>query len=214
MLFPDDGPMGWPASVSAEMEVLLALPLFRFTREKRRMAARLRRERRGHDASFIETLKKPQPAVWACNELARRDSEAVESLLEIAAEWMRAYDKRDQSSEAFDREVALRDTIRRKLIELTSIGKAILHEARLSVYWKTLHTVYMTLQSYATTSERSRVALRRGLITWHWLEDDSGRIAPTKQFPFKEVVGAHTEPPPRSAEKNKIRKSAESPNRN
>jgi hypothetical protein len=64
-----------------ELDRLYALPLDDFTPARNDLAKRLRAAGQTEEADKVKSLKKPSVAVWAANQLARRQPDAVDALL-------------------------------------------------------------------------------------------------------------------------------------
>jgi hypothetical protein len=75
--------------VADELDELFAAPLDEFTATRNRLAKALRADGRGEEADAVAALRKPSPAVWAVNRLAREERSAVRGLVQ-AAERLRA----------------------------------------------------------------------------------------------------------------------------
>ena len=65
-----------------ELDRLYGLPLEDFTAARNDLARRLKRANQAEAAERIQGLKKPSVPVWAANQLARRDPDEVEALVE------------------------------------------------------------------------------------------------------------------------------------
>lgn len=72
-----------------ELDELFAAPLGEFTATRNRIAKALRAEGRREEAEAVAALRKPSPAVWAVNRLAREERSDVRGLVK-AAERLRA----------------------------------------------------------------------------------------------------------------------------
>lgn len=87
----------------SEADRLFGLPLEEFVTARNALARELRGDGRRDEAEQVAALRRPPPAVWAVNQLARHRSEDVERLL-AAAERVRKGDARaaDDVSAAVD----------------------------------------------------------------------------------------------------------------
>ncbi|MFL5380761.1 MAG: hypothetical protein ACJ787_22825, partial [Myxococcales bacterium] len=61
---------------------LFAKPPAEFTAARSALAKELRKEGDEEDAKRVLALRRPTAALWAANQLARRDEEALEALVE------------------------------------------------------------------------------------------------------------------------------------
>lgn len=87
-----------PATVDREIAALYGLPLTDFTPARNALAARLRRDGHTDEAEAVKAFKKPTPPVWAINQVARQDTEAMREFLEAVAR-LRATQERRRSDE-------------------------------------------------------------------------------------------------------------------
>ena len=103
-----------------EADDLYALPLNEFTRARNELAKRLR------DPSIRE-LKKPSVSAWAVNLLVRRESDQIDSVLQLA-ESLRA------AAEALDGDElrALTRQRRQLTTALASAAKSLAHDGLLA----------------------------------------------------------------------------------
>src|SRR5207248_6696550 len=76
-------------ALDREIDQLFALPLEQFTAARNQLARRLKQEGKPDDAERVRTLPKPSSAVWAINQAARADREAVRALLKAGEELRR-----------------------------------------------------------------------------------------------------------------------------
>jgi hypothetical protein len=72
---------------------LYGLPLDKFTSERNKLAARLRKEGDKQDAEHVKSLKKPTLAAWAANQLARKERMKIRALTEAAEQVRKAQAK-------------------------------------------------------------------------------------------------------------------------
>src|SRR3954452_25543843 len=68
-----------------EIDQLFALPLDEFTAARNELAKRLKQEGDAETAETVRAMTKPSVAAWAVNQLARREPEAVRSLLNLGS---------------------------------------------------------------------------------------------------------------------------------
>jgi chromosome segregation ATPase len=112
--------------IDREVSLLYGLPLNEFTPARNALAARLRKAGDAERADEVNWLKKPTPSLWAINQVARQDPEAMRELVEAVARLRATQERRRseeldeatrQDREAFGRVVEL---VRRRLTEAGS----------------------------------------------------------------------------------------------
>jgi hypothetical protein len=70
----------------SEVDDLYSLTPGEFTRARNALAARLKKDGREEEADAVRSLRRPSVALWAVNQVARRDRDAVERLVELGEE--------------------------------------------------------------------------------------------------------------------------------
>ena len=70
---------------NAEVERLYGLPLDEFTAARGELASRLRQEGRRDEAAEVAGLRKPVVSAWVVNQLARRERDELQDLVDAAA---------------------------------------------------------------------------------------------------------------------------------
>jgi hypothetical protein len=150
--------------IEDEIDRLFGLPLDEFTKARNDLARQLKRDGDGEGASAIETLAKPTVAAWTVNQLARRDSAAVQELLG-AGEALRGAQSKllagEEATDALRRATAEeRDAIR----ALTDRAEAVLREAGRAAPQTMLERVAATLRA-ATVDDEGRRLLEAGRLT-------------------------------------------------
>jgi hypothetical protein len=138
---------------------LFAKPPAEFTAARNLLAKELRTGGDEEEAKRVLALRRPTAALWAANQLARRDEEALEALVE-ATDRMRKMQGRGSGDELRE---AMADQ-RAALARLESAAEAALREAGLSVSQAALRAVQRTLQAAATGDRDLRAALRKGQL--------------------------------------------------
>jgi len=112
--------------IDPEVSLLYGLPLDEFTPARNALAARLRKAGDADKADEVTRLKKPTPPLWAINQVARQDPEAMREFVEAVARLRATQERRRseeldeatrQDREAFGRVVEL---VRRRLTEAGS----------------------------------------------------------------------------------------------
>lgn len=85
-------PLALVPDLEAELDELYALPPAEFTTSRNDLARRLKEAGRSDAADDVKQLRKPTVPVWAVNQLARRNRNEVDALVE-AGEKLRAAQK-------------------------------------------------------------------------------------------------------------------------
>jgi hypothetical protein len=138
---------------------LFAKPPAEFTAARNALAKELRKKGDEDGAKRVLALRRPTAALWAANQLARRDEEDLEALVE-ATDRMRKMQGRGTGD---DLRAAMGDQ-RAALARLESAAEAALREGGLSVSQSVLRTVQRTLQAAAAGDRDTREALREGRL--------------------------------------------------
>src|SRR5438034_1904581 len=111
-----------------EIDELFALPLDEFTAARNALAKRLTQDGDAETAEAVRALAKPTVAAWAVNQLARRDPEAVRSLLNVAARVRSAQERSLQGERAADELRAAQAEERDVIRQLTRGAEAVLRD--------------------------------------------------------------------------------------
>lgn len=143
----------------AEVERLYGLPLGEFVRARNSLTAQWRRQGRASEATEVAALKKPSPAVWAINQVARQEPEAVARFLEAVQELRRVQAGRRGVDMA-----AATESHRAALGRLVEGAGAALTRAGLRVSSDTLRRISGTVTG-AAADRRHQADLRRGRLT-------------------------------------------------
>src|SRR3954469_19921593 len=147
-----------------EIDQLFALPLDEFTVARNALAKRLKQQGDADAAETVRALPKPSVATWAVNQLARRDPDAVRSLLNVAARLRSAQERSLRGERAAD-ELRAAQTEERELVrKLTHGASDLLREAGRPATGVTLDRVSSTLRA-AALGEPGRTLLREGRLT-------------------------------------------------
>jgi hypothetical protein len=77
--------------VSGEIDVLFSVRPQEFVRERTAVSARLREAGRTAEAAEVKRLRKPTPATWAINQVARQDPEGIRRFIEAVDRLRRAH---------------------------------------------------------------------------------------------------------------------------
>jgi hypothetical protein len=147
-----------------EADRLFALPLDEFTAARNELARRLKKDGDADAAEQVRGLAKPSVAAWAVNQLARKEPEAVRSLLNLASRLRNAQERSLKGERAADElrsaQAEERDVIRK----LTQRAGDILREADRPASGTTLERVSSLLRA-AAVAEPGRTSLREGRLT-------------------------------------------------
>lgn len=147
-----------------EIDRLFALSLDEFTRARNELAKRLKQDGDADAAEHVRTLAKPSVAAWTINQLARRDSQDVRSLLNVAARLRSAQERSLRGERAADEVRAAQAEERDVLRRLTQRAGGLLREAGRPATGATLDRVSSTLRA-AALAEPGRTLLREGQLT-------------------------------------------------
>jgi hypothetical protein len=147
-----------------EIDELFTLPLDEFTAARNALAKRLKQEGEPDAAEQVRTLPKPSVAAWAVNQLARRDPEAVRSLLNVAARLRSAQERSLKGDRTADDLRAAQAEEREIIRELTRGAEAVLREAGRPASGTTLERVASLLRA-AAVDEPGRSTLRDGRLS-------------------------------------------------
>ena len=147
-----------------EIDELFALPLDEFTKARNALAKRLKDAGDPDAAEAVRALAKPSVAAWAVNQLARRDPDAVRSLLNVAARLRSAQERSLQGERVADELRAAQAEERDVLRQLTRGAEAVLQSAGRPASGTTLERVSTLLRS-AAVGEPGRTSLREGRLS-------------------------------------------------
>ncbi|HZI64171.1 MAG TPA: hypothetical protein VFE44_05275 [Thermoanaerobaculia bacterium] len=110
-------------SANAEVDALFRLPLGEFTGARNALAARLKKEGRGGEATAVKGLEKPSLAAWAVNQIYWDDRKEFDGLLAATAEFRAAQaGRRDPRPLLEARRKALLRLARKTLDKLREAG--------------------------------------------------------------------------------------------
>jgi hypothetical protein len=143
---------------------LFALPLEHFTAARNALARRLKAEGDSETAEQVKALPKPSIAAWTVNQLARKEPEAIRSLLNVAARLRSAQERSLQGERAADELRAAQTEERAVIRQLAQRASALLQEAGRPASGTTLERVSSLLRA-AAVDEPGRAALREGRLT-------------------------------------------------
>jgi len=140
------------------------LPLEEFTPARNALAKRLKQDGDAAAADQVRGLGKPTVAAWAVNQLARRDPEAVRSLLNVAARLRSAQERSLQGERVADELRAAQAEEREAIRVLTRGAEQVLRDAERPASGTTLERVASLLRA-AAVGEPGRTALREGRLS-------------------------------------------------
>ncbi len=151
-----------PPKPTDELDRLYGLPLGEFVAARNELAQRLRKEGRPEEAADVAALRKPSVAVWAVNQLARRNRRDIDLLLDAGHRLRAAQSERqaDKARQAFE---SAREAERDALGRLTSAAEDILEGEHGTASRAALDRVGATLRAAAVTEE-GRELLARGRL--------------------------------------------------
>jgi hypothetical protein len=147
-----------------EIDELFALPLDDFTAARNALAKRLKQDGDAEAAEVARTLAKPTVAAWAVNQLARREPDAMRSLLNVAARLRSAQERSLKGERAADELRAAQAEERDVIRQLTRGAEAVLREAGRPASGTTLERVSSLLRA-AAVADPGRTALREGRLS-------------------------------------------------
>jgi hypothetical protein len=145
-----------------EIDRLYELPLDEFTAARNDLAKRLKQEGDAETAEQVRGLTKPSVAAWAVNQLARREPEAVRSLLNLAARLRNAQERSLKGERAADELRAAQAEERDVIRKLTRAADALLRDGGHAASSATLERVASLLRAAAVSDP---TALREGRMS-------------------------------------------------
>lgn len=151
-------------TVEREIDELFDLPLDEFTAARNDLAKRLKRDGDAEAAEQVRSLPKPSVAAWAVNQLARREPEAVRSLLNVAARLRSAQERSLKGERAADELRGAQAEEREIIRRLTRSAEGVLREAGRPASGTTLERAASLLRA-AAVGEPGRTMLREGRLT-------------------------------------------------
>jgi hypothetical protein len=152
------------ATVEREIDELFDLSLDEFTAARNELAKRLKRDGDAETAEQVRSLPKPSVAAWAVNQLARREPEAVRSLLNVAARLRNAQERSLKGERAADELRAAQAEEREIIRGLARKAETVLRDGGRPASGTTLERVSSLLRA-APVDEPGRTMLREGRLT-------------------------------------------------
>jgi hypothetical protein len=155
-----------------EIARLLAVPLGDFVEERKRLAASLKSLGRRDEAQAIAKLAKPSAALWAINQLARREPAAIRRLGELTAVMQAG--PRHAPDEYAQRLAEHRDVLR----ALRAAAEGILAEAKVGVSPALLERILHSLRA-GMADDETRAAIEKARL-----------LAEVGELDFTSLLGA------------------------
>jgi len=140
-----------------EIARLLAVPLGDFVEERKRLAAQLKSLGRRDEAQAIAKLPKPSSALWAINQLARREPEAIRRLAKLTIAMQAG--PRHAPDDYAQRLAEHRDVLR----SLREAAERILVDAKIGVNPALLERVIHTLRA-GMAEDETRDAIEKARL--------------------------------------------------
>ena len=166
-----------------EIDRLFGLPLSEFTAARNELARRLKSEGKTDAADQVRALSKPSAAVWAINQLARREKQAVRSLLTAGAALRKAQERALARAGGADALRAAQTKHHGEVRALTRRAREILEADGRPVTRDVLDRLERTLGA-AAVDEHARALLKAGRLTDE-LESPSFDTLLTLQVPAR-----------------------------
>ena len=117
--------------LDTELDDLYGAPLGEFTRRRNDLERRLQAAGQADAAASVAALKKPSVPAWVVNQVARRDTKAMEKLLAAAREVADAQSADDPGPAVAQAAAAHRDALQRIAAELDRVaGRALSEDVR------------------------------------------------------------------------------------
>ncbi len=182
---------GGPTEIGTDAEIaaLYAVAPERFIAARDALAKRLRGAGDTAGAERVRTLRRPSPALWAVNGLARREPGAIGALLQ-AAEGLRSAQGRLLAGETGDDLNRSAQAHRDAVHELADLGRGLLEESGRPASVIMVERIRRTLHS-ASLLEEARPLLAEGRLT--------GEV-PAQGFGIEGVAAGPGEPRRRRAD--------------
>ena len=177
-----------------ELDRLYAAPLDEFVAERDALAKRLRSDGDREAADGVKALRKPSAAVWAVNQLARRQQKDYRALLK-SGDKLRAAQEKVLGGESPEKLQEAAAAERELVDRLTEKGRAVLEVAGHSPTETMIRRVSGTLHAAATRPDLREAA-------------ESGRLEheeETAGFGFDLLSGVPAAPKPKRSEDKRTR---------
>jgi hypothetical protein len=141
-------PLALVPDLESELDDLYALPPAEFTAQRNDLARRLKEAGRSDAADTVKQLRKPTVPVWAVNQLARRNPDELEALIE-SGEQLRAAQKAALGGGESEQLRAATGAQRDALQTLTHRAHEVLEEQGQSTAASVMERIASTLRAAA-----------------------------------------------------------------
>lgn len=145
--------------LDAALDELYAAPIEGFTAKRNALASALS----GDDAKTVKSLKKPNLAAWAVNQLARKHADEVEQIFTVTDQVRHAQRRVLSGGKATDLRKAT-DERNKVVARLTKLAEKVLSEAGHGASASTLQAVGDSFMAVASDAEGAEL-LRSGRLT-------------------------------------------------
>src|SRR6185503_4829636 len=142
------------ANLEDDVDALFKLPSAEFTGARNDLAARLKREGRADDSTFVKALTKPSISAWAVNQLHWNHRDVFDRLLSTSQRF-----RQSQTSHTATRMADLRGSLDARseaLSHLSDLATVLLRDAGHNPTPDTIHRITTTLEAlsaHATLSD-------------------------------------------------------------
>jgi hypothetical protein len=130
-----------------DIDDLFALPLDEFTSTRNALAKQLKQAGDAEAAEQVRSLAKPSVSAWTVNQLARREPEAVRSLLNVASRLRSAQERSLKGDRTADELRAAQAEERELIRDLARRAEGVLREAGRPASGTTLERVSSLLRA-------------------------------------------------------------------
>src|SRR5215471_6354720 len=131
-----------------DVDALFKLPLAEFTGARNELAARLKREGRGNDATLVKSLSKPSISAWTVNQLYWNHRDEFDRLL-VAGQRFRQAQASGRAGKVTDMRASL-DARREALLELSNLATSLLQDAGHNPAPDTVRRISTTLEALSS----------------------------------------------------------------
>ncbi|HXA29780.1 MAG TPA: hypothetical protein VN193_13660 [Candidatus Angelobacter sp.] len=146
------------------LDTLLAAPLDGFVEERNRLARELRAGGDRDTASWLASLRRPAPHVWAIDQVARRDGRRMLGLANLARRLAEAQSRAVQDRGAAREMQELSRELQRAVDDTVRRGVEVLRDAGHGVGGDVALTMAGTLRAALAAGDDAREQLERGRL--------------------------------------------------
>jgi hypothetical protein len=188
------------------LDTLLGVPLERFVEERNRLAREQRAAGDRDTASWLASLRRPAPHVWAIDQVARADPRRMLELANLARRLAEAQSRAVQDRAAAREMQELSRELRRAVDDTVRRGLAVLGDAGHGVSADAALTMSSTLRGALADGDEAREQLERGRLLAPVTPDfgfgatPGGDVVPLHQAATRVVAAAAGPPPEQRAE--------------